>query len=579
MKDLELRNRVIAAIGCTDENITTFCHRAAELDSARRLAMEDSELPLGDTPHWPRRLIADRRQAGAGDPRRGPVSREVLSDVAGEFARCTGITVMDEAAMRSLADLVVQSLLHLDRARAGRRQRHKRCQAAIAAERAAAAMPPATGARLTWSDGLALTSPSDRTWWHHFGAYIRTWRAPVVPAGVADTVCMRVLDAANILNSRAVGIRGRDPLRAALEYYNGPGPNHSRPFAVAIVSCASRHAHRDRVDPLVDWGWVVVLEEGAAEGADDDAFIEIARTRAVLAVTNDKLVDRIVQSANAGDDDEYATDVQLVSADRVGYTFHQGAFVPRDPQYTLEMAEAFRLDYRGERGNADDTAWRRAFLEHRMEAARQRREQDGGKALARWRSINPGGSPHLTGQRRLMKSLGCSERGLADWVAAFAHKPICTERKPVCTSHAIPSQESAGPGRSLLQRLLRRHAAECDVEELSAIYADFAEWDWPFASTLEEEDWDVTPTDIVTWVLRPMLRARTRDYAAAMAAVSKAGAPDWAAVRKTAVPCFVCQEPEARNHTRAHKCKPSVPVCCRACAVKYGSRGLLEGYA
>jgi hypothetical protein len=508
MGDLEARDRIITAIGCTDEHITSFCHGMLQEDASRREARQfngEKLRPDGGPPvYWPRRLIADSPGHGARI-----LSEAMRAGVASDFEKWTGVTLsgLADFVVGLLADFVVRHLRRSDCARAKRRRVNQREANAAAA---AAAVTPA--ARVTPAAGGASFTPGGNTgvdWrhapraavgpavWHRFGAHIRTWHAPVVPASLVDRVCMRVLDAGNVLNRKWPA--APDPLRAALEYYNGPGPNSRPPFAVAFVTTVDMTYHRVHVGPLVDWGWAFVVGDA---GADDDAFIEIARKYAVPVVTNDKLVDHIVQSANAGDDDEYATDVQLVAANRVRFTFEDGAFVPNDPQYAWEVAEAFRVEYSGEGGSAFGR-WRI----RRMDAARERREADGGQALARWRLLNPGQYPHQTVQRRLMKDLGCTELQLAAWVEAFALNPVNTQRPAAAVSAA--TGVTCPPGRSMLMRLIRSIAHKCDPEELTAIGNDFAAWGWPRALKAGT----ITPDAIVTSVLRPMLRARARDHA------------------------------------------------------------------
>jgi hypothetical protein len=328
---------------------------------------------------------------------------------------------------------------------------------------------------------------------------------------------MRALDGGNLVNGYSAS-KEPDPLRTALEYYNGPGPNAELPFAIAYLSAASAHKHRSCVAPLIDWGWVVVGDRGAPEGADDDAFIEVSRTYAVPTVTNDKVVDRMVLSAQAGDNDEYATDVQLVSAARIGYTFVGGAFKPDDPDWR-SIAEAFATAHSDWQvlPHACFARWQAA----RVAAAQQRRQADGGAALARWRGLNPGSKPHLTVQRRLMRDLECSARGLAEWVAAAVQKPFCTTR-PAAEIHPVTGKKQHP--KSLAMRFITGHPGTLTPQELSAINDDFSAWGWRvapvFDASLRTVDLRppvlaIAPDTIATCVLGPMLRTRARDYAVA----------------------------------------------------------------
>jgi hypothetical protein len=535
MDDLTMRDGITAALGCTDADITTFCHEIVREDASWRrdhgqavdaagapeLAAVDGTRAAGDKLRppggalggWPRQLIADSPVEG-----KRILPEAMRADVASQFEKLTDVKVSartdHDDALGLLANLVVRRLMQTDSTRAKRQRR----SAATAAKAAAVDTPgvrvkPAESAAKAAEPAASSRSGRVSTACCHFGACIRTWHAPVVPASLVDRMCMRALDGGNLLNGHALGVT--DPLRAALEFYNGPGPNNRPPFAIAFLTGKSKDQHSRCVGPLMDWGWAV--EVGYADGADDDACIEICRRYAVKPVTNDKLVDRIVLSAQAGDNDEYATDVQLVSASRIGYTFEGGKFMPNDPGFGSGVAEAFRREY-SDGGDGAFSRWQAL----RVDAARQRRQADGGQALARWRSLNPGGTPNLTMQRRVMKDLGCTERDLAEWVDSFARKPAVTQRP---ASTLDPATGKAIRPRSLLMRFITPGTHGCTPQELAAIGDDFAAWGWPRSLQAGA----VTPDAIAQGVLSPMLRARARDYAAAKKAAAR-------------------QQPAARHH-------------------------------
>jgi hypothetical protein len=149
-----------------------------------------------------------------------------------------------------------------------------------------------------------------------------------------------------------------------------------------------------------------------------------------------------------------------------------------------------------------------------VDAAEQRRQADGGQALARWRSLNPGGNPNQTVQRRLMKDLECTEMDLAAWVDSFAQLPAVTQR-PEGTFDAATDKHIRP--RSLLMRFITPGTHGCTPQELATIGDHFTAWPWrrpPRAGA-------VAPYDIAQSVLAPMLRARARDYADAKKAAAR----------------------------------------------------------